>query len=175
MFDPDGEAGEAMIQARADGVLVLAVESALILGLTSCSGSEPAQSTPSADALQPTSPPVAVGLPAAKPAKLVKAEDATGLTSLPWVLTSISDDRGSISVVYVGGDGYCTKPVGFRVQEVDASIEVAALSRQNGDSACGNALVVRLATIDLPKPLTTGVALLHAPVAKSWNNPNFFG
>lgn len=94
---------------------------------------------------------------------------------MPWVLTSISDDRASIGVVYVGGDGYCTKPVGFRVHEIGTSIEIAALSRQNGDSACGNALVLRLATIALPKALATGVVLLHAPVAKSWDNPNFFG
>jgi hypothetical protein len=94
---------------------------------------------------------------------------------MPWRLTAISDDRLSIGVEYVAGDGYCTKPVGFRVEKGISSITVTALSRENGDSVCANSLALRRATIALPKSLVVGEALLHAPVARAWDNPNFFG
>lgn len=174
MFELAGEAGMAMMQARANCVLILAVVSALVLVLTGCSGNEPAQSTPSPDALQPTMSPQFKILAPAKPAKLLQSVDTFGLTSMPWVLTSISDDRGSITVAYVAGDGDCFKPVGFLVQHNDESIEVSALSRQGAGPACADKLVMGRATIDLPKALTTGVTLLHAPVAKAWDNPHFF-
>jgi hypothetical protein len=153
---------------------VLTATLAFGLPLSACSGSQPAQSTPVADALSPSFPPSLSVLPAAQPAKLLEADQASGLTSMPWLLTSISHDRRSIEVAYVAGDGYCTKPVGFRVQKLGQSVQVAALNRQNGDSACGNALVLRRAAVELPQALVAGVTLLHAPVARAWDNPNFF-
>lgn len=153
---------------------VMAAVVVMCAGLSACSGSSPAQSTPVADELHPTSLPSFGVLPAARTAKLLTPAQAQSLTSMPWLLTSVSDDRRSIGVAYVAGDGYCTKPVGFSVQKHGQSIQVAALSRENGDSACGNALVLRLAIVELPDALDTGVTLLHAPVAKSWDNPNFF-
>lgn len=163
-----------MLQARASFVLILAVACAMVLGLTGCSGNAPAQSAPLADALRPTMSPQFVRLPPTKAAKLLQSGEAFGLTSMPWMLASISDDRDSITVVYVAGDGDCLKPVGFLVQQHDGSIEVSALSRQGAGPACADKLVMRRATIDLPKALTIGVTLLHAPVAKAWDNPHFF-
>lgn len=96
------------------------------------------------------------------------------LTTRQWLLTSISRDRRSIEVAYVAGDGYCTKPVGFRVQNLGHSVQVAALSRQNGDLVCGNALVLSRAAVELPQALVAGVTLLHAPAAGARDNPNFF-
>jgi hypothetical protein len=164
----------AMVRRRANCMSILAVACAVVLGLVGCSGNEPTQSTPSPDALQPTMSPQLVGLPPAKPAKLLKSGDTVGLTSMPWVLTSISHERDSITVAYVAGDGDCFTPVGFLVQQHDESIEVSAVSRQGVGPACADKLVLGRATIDLPKALTTGVTLLHAPVARAWDNPHFF-
>lgn len=94
---------------------------------------------------------------------------------MPWIVTAISSDRRSIDVEYVAGDGYCTKPVGFRVEKIESTVTVTALSRPNGDSACGNSLALARATIALPNALITGMTLLHAPVAMAWDNPRFFG
>lgn len=162
------------MKMRIRAVLILTLIFAASSALTGCSGSAPATLIPSPDALQPSSPP-SLGALLLQPAVQLSSSQAAGLTSMPWRLTAVSDDRRSIEVMFVAGDGYCTKAVGFRLESGDSSITVKALSRENGDSSCPTSLALGHVTLTLPKALATGVKLLHAPVARSWDNPNFFG
>jgi len=83
---------------------------------------------------------------------------------MPWKLGSIADDRRTITVIFVAGDGYCLTHLGYGLtldDRVMTLTEYSSLAPNSG--ACPSMLVVGVETITLPLALDASVLLMHAP------------
>lgn len=116
----------------------------------------------SADALQPSMP---VGM---SPTPGRELDDTHALVSMPWKLAAISADRRTITVQYVGGDGYCVKHEGYRLTHDGTDLELGEYSSSTGDATCPASLQLGLETVPLPVALDGAVQLIHVPASGEW-------
>ena len=135
---------------------------ACFLGLSGCVDSPVILPPPTGlDALQPSTPVWAQGT---APLPGVDVSDQGGV-SMPWRLFAISDDRSTITVGFVVGDGFCLQHAGYGLQIEGDVITLSEFSTQvvpNG-SACPAMLVRGVETVPLPMALDGDVILVHAP------------
>lgn len=109
--------------------------------------------------------------PVSVPGDMLSVPDP-GLISMPWTLIGISDDRRTLEVVAVTGDGDCVTNKGFRVFQSQTDLTVAALSERGArKTACAAKLEMARYSLALPVKLTSGLALVHAGVDSSWSFP----
>ena len=119
-----------------------------------------------ADSLQPSMPTWTKGM-TPTPGRELSSADA--LTSMPWQLTSIADDRRSITVVFIAGDGDCVKHVGYHFSRDGDMVTLGEYSRVGGGHACADMVARGFETLTLPVALDGSVALIHSPVAGNWS------
>lgn len=87
---------------------------------------------------------------------------------MPWKLTAISDDRKTITVVFVAGDGSCVVHSGYSIKLQGQSVVLTEYSANTGSAtACPSRLLRGYETITLPVALSGSVLLLHAPASGS--------
>jgi hypothetical protein len=94
---------------------------------------------------------------------------ADALTSMPWQLAAIANDRRSITVVFFAGDGDCVNHVGYHLSRAGDAVALGEYSRVGGGHACADKAVRGFETVTLPVALDGSVVLLHAPVSASWS------
>jgi hypothetical protein len=172
-------------------VIVLAGTGLLVAAgpLAGCTATTPA---PAISAAQPSPSPTTPGsaivvdpltpdhsgwvgaLPPPTAGKLLPAVQAQVDMSMPWKFLEFGPNRSTIQVAYVQGDGDCVSPQGFYVAQLRGNVVVAAVSKSANAQSCGNAVVVRRATLSLPVAIAGGVQLEHAPVDPDFSSPNFF-
>ena len=135
----------------------------LCLAVVGC-GRDASPAIPSGlDPLQPSMP---AYVPSATPG--VPVGDVKALISMPWKLAAISDDRRTITVSYVGGDGYCIKHEGYQLTQDGSSLRLGEYSSSTGDRTCPASLQLGLETIRLPVALDGTVQLIHVPASEQW-------
>lgn len=87
---------------------------------------------------------------------------------MPWKLTAISDDRKTITVIFVAGDGSCVVHSGYSLERKGQSLILTEYSTSAGNAtACPSRLVRGYETVTLPVELSGSVQLLHAPASGS--------
>lgn len=117
--------------------------------------------------------PGSLTIPSGRPRMLTLGQ-LGGLTSMPWRLTSITDGGRTLGLIYVTGDGDCTRPRGVYVSETASSVLLEVLSKtESNRNACAGMLTMARGAVRLDAPLG-GRALVHAVVSDAWTNPNFF-
>jgi len=137
------------------------------LGATGCTRDADPMPVPplppsSADALQPSMP---VGM---SPTPGRALDDTGTLLSMPWKLAAISADRRTITVQYLGGDGYCVKHEGYRLTHEGTDLQLGEYSSSTGEGTCPASLQLGLETVPLPVALDGGVQLVHVPASEEW-------
>jgi hypothetical protein len=156
------------------GAVVAAVGVAGILAFTS--RGEP-EGSPSPDPMQTGGLPGWASIwPLTEAGPLLSSPPRTGKpTSVPWQFVSLGDDGTKLEVFYVKGDGGCTMPAGFQVQETTTTVELWAWSTTDeSQEACAAMLAVGREIVTLPAPLGSRT-LLHAPTDPQWSSPNLLG
>jgi hypothetical protein len=84
----------------------------------------------------------------------ISAARAAGLTSESWQLTGIDAGGRALELFYIGGDGYCHRPVGVYVQESADRVTIEAASTSVPDNtACPTPLVTGSGRVLLREPL----------------------
>lgn len=116
----------------------------------------------SVDPLQPSMP---AGM---SPTPGRELSETRTLVSMPWKLAAISADRRTITVQYVGGDGYCVKHEGYRLTHEGTDLLLGEYSSSTGDATCPASLQLGLETVPLPVPLDDSVQLVHVPASSEW-------
>lgn len=97
------------------------------------------------------------------------AVDAAAI-SVPWLYVSTSADDRTLTVQYIAGEGTCLSHRGFVVDESTTSIELTVVDERDlSQTSCANDLLELQATITLATPIGHR-ALIHAPVASTWQN-----
>ena len=156
------------------GAVAVAVGVAGILAFTS--RGEP-EGSPSPDPMQTGGLPGWASIwPLTEAGPLLSSPPRTGKpTSVPWQFVSLGDDGTKLEVFYVKGDGGCTMPAGFQVQETTTTVELWAWSTTDeSQEACAAMLAVGREIVTLPAPLGSRT-LLHAPTDPQWSSPNMLG
>ena len=117
--------------------------------------------------LDPLTPYWPVGVPTSSPTAGVALGDVRGYWSMPWMITSISPDRRSITVNYVIGSG-CFDHAGYHVSIDGSAITLGEYSREiPGGNVCPALMKTGVETVALPVALDGSVQLFHAPTAES--------
>lgn len=87
---------------------------------------------------------------------------------MQWRMVTLSDDQRRLQIIYVGGDGWCTRSGGILVVENDSSVTIAATgTSRKGATQCPAMLQQYAGTVALGAPLGKR-SLLHAPVSPQW-------
>jgi hypothetical protein len=161
------DVGRALM--RRSRVVICVVLGAGLLGVSACAG-RPAGPDPSPAGLDPLQPTMPAWAADAIPAQGVALDRPEG-QSMPWLLAAIASDRRTITVAYVGGDGYCVKHLGHTVDVEGTTMVLTEYSTLPTDRACEDSLSMGVETISLPLALDDSVRLVHAPAAQSWTFP----
>lgn len=93
------------------------------------------------------------------------------LTSMPWRIAAIADDRRSITVAFFAGDGDCVNHVGYYLLRAGDEVTLGEYSRVAGGPACSDRAVRGVETVTLPVALNGSVVLVHALVSEAYSNP----
>lgn len=141
--------------------LVAAV--ALVVGLVvgcSARGSAPELPPGGLDPLQPSLPAWGQGITPSPGTELARPSG----TSMPWTLAGISDDRRTITVAFVAGDGDCVTHLGYAVDTQGSTLVLGEYSTSpSAGRACADRQGLGLETVRLPLALDGPVRLVHAP------------
>ena len=141
----------------------LVASAALVVGLVvgcAARGSAPELPPAGLDPLRPSLPAWAHGITPSPGTELTRPSG----TSMPWTLAGISDDRRTITVAFVAGDGDCVTHLGYAVDTHGSTLvlgEYSTSPREGG--ACSDRLGLGLETVRLPLALDGPVRLSHAP------------
>jgi hypothetical protein len=155
--------------ATAAAAVLLAV-AATIVAFAVASAHGTGASPPAAgavDALRPSLPAAfAQSPPTALP--ILSARQASGQTSMPWVLTALDGSRQSLQILYVAGNSGCTSPLGAYVLETATAVTIAAISHTDASQrSCAADLRTGRGAITLASPLGAR-QLVHAVVDPGW-------
>lgn len=156
--------------ATALAAVLLAAAAIAAFALASARGT--GSSPPAAgvvDALRPSLPAAfAPAQPTALP--ILSARQASGQTSMPWVLTALDRSRQSLQILYIAGNSGCTAPLGAYVVETATTVTIAAISHTDASQhSCAADLRTGLGAITLASPLGTR-QLVHAVVDPAWRS-----
>jgi hypothetical protein len=151
---------------RRFGVAGFVLATALTAGLLTATGcaSRPPSAEPQLeiDPVQPSMPAWARDVPASAGAEVA---DTSGMSSMPWQLAAVANDRKTITVAFVKGDGSCVTHAGHSVEVQGTTIVVGEYSTTSTvGTACPAMLGLGVETIMLPIALDNSVHLAHAPV-----------
>jgi len=148
---------------RRTRVVAVGGSAALVVGLVvgcSARGSTPELPPVGLDPLRPSLPSWAQGTTPSPGTELTLPSG----TSMPWTLAGISDDRRTITVAFVAGDGDCVTHLGYAVDTQGSTLVLAEYSTSPSvGRACAAGLGVGLETVRLPLALDGPVRLVHAP------------
>lgn len=101
-------------------------------------------------------------------ATIIKRPKGNAYSAMPWKFQSLSADGRTVTIVYVAGDGVCTKSAGVVLAQTKTLVAISPNStNQLNRSACPNTLEYARVRIVLNDPLGSR-ELLHPEVDPAW-------
>ena len=101
-------------------------------------------------------------------ATIIKRPKGKQFSAMPWKFQALSADGRTITIVYVAGDGDCTKSAGVTLVQTSSLVAISPYSINQLDrSACPSMLQLARVRVVLSQPLGSR-RLLHPEVDPAW-------